>query len=105
MTDPLSPKSPVELFGVECGPGWRCLVEPLIARCRAEGVTILQIKEKFGTLRFYVAGADDTLYAVINAAEEFSATLCEECGKFGKLRQGGWWRTLCDQHAKEAGYE
>jgi hypothetical protein len=24
---------------------------------------------------------------------------CEVCGKLGQLREGGWIKTLCDQHA------
>jgi hypothetical protein len=87
---------PVSMFG--CGPGWRCLVYPLIRRCRLEGVQITQIKEKFGGLRFYVASASDSLYAAIDDAEELSYTICEECGEPGEIRREGWWRTLCDEH-------
>jgi hypothetical protein len=30
-----------------------------------------------------------------------SYTICEECGAPGKLRGGGWMRTLCDKHEEE----
>jgi len=91
-------KLPIQMFGVECGPGWRCLIDPLVRRCRIEGVTISQIKEKYGQLRFYVHCADDSLYAAIDDAEQLSYTICEECGEPGELRTDGWWRTLCDEH-------
>lgn len=92
-------KSPHELFGIECGPGWASLYLPLIERCKAEGVAILQIKEKFGGLRFYVGAASDDLFTAIDEAEKRSITMCEECGEPGRLRGLGWIRTLCDIHA------
>lgn len=67
-------------------------------------VIAVQIKEKFGTLRFYTSGGDDYVYGVLAMAESMSAVLCEECGKPGITRTDGWHRTLCDEHALEAGY-
>jgi len=86
-------------YFVECGEGWKPLYQPIIERCKAEGVTVLQVKEKFGGLRFYVIGGDDDLYAAISEAESKSKTICEQCGAPGELRKTGWWKTLCDQHA------
>ncbi|MCI0349915.1 MAG: hypothetical protein L0Z53_10860 [Acidobacteriales bacterium] len=85
---------------IECGEGWASLYLPLIERCRADGVSVLQIKEKFGGLRFYVGPASDELYAAIDMAEAASLTMCEECGASGKRRGGSWIRTLCDMHAE-----
>lgn len=100
-------KSPYELFGIECGKGWKSLYEPLIDLCQQEGVAITQIKEKFGTLRFYVAGAPAHIHDAIDAAERKSAETCEECGAPGKRRQGGWIVTCCDacqaKHASGGG--
>lgn len=64
-------------------------------------VKILQIKEKFGTLRFYIAGGDDYIYGAIHLAESLSARVCEECGKPGQLRVRGsnWLYTACDEHS------
>jgi len=86
---------------VECGRGWESLYAPLIARCKAEGVGVLQIKEKFGGLRFYVMDGSEELHAAIKEAEAKSLTICEQCGSPGELRKGGWRKTLCDQHAQE----
>ncbi len=85
---------------IECGEGWASLYLPLIERCRADGVSVLQIKEKFGGLRFYVGPASDELYAAIDVAEAASLTMCEECGASGKRRGGSWIRTLCDAHVE-----
>ena len=64
----------------------------------------MQIKEKFGTLRFYTGGGDQYTNGVLAMAECMSAVTCEECGDRGKVRTSGWHRTLCDEHAVAAGY-
>ena len=56
---------------------------------------------KIGTLRFYTLGIDadalETIEGAISFAEYQSGTICEDCGKKGKLRSNmPWWRTLCD---------
>lgn len=63
--------------------------------------TVVQVKEKFGTLRFYVSRATDKQYNYITFAEAMSAVTCETCGKPGKLFQRGWHYTACNEHAKE----
>lgn len=67
-------------------------------------VVATQVKEKFGTLRFYYNGGDEYIRGLESMAEAMSAVMCEECGNPGKLRRGGWIRTLCDEHAIEKGY-
>lgn len=62
-------------------------------------VTAAQVKEKFGTLRFYFDGGDEKIYTMVDLAESFSARTCEVCGSPGKLREGGWVTTRCDIHA------
>lgn len=57
-----------------------------------------QIKEKFGTLRWYGSG-DEAFYVVASFAEETSADLCQVCGQPGRLRTDrSWILTLCDEH-------
>jgi hypothetical protein len=63
-----------------------------------EQVVAIQIKEKFGTLRFYCVGGDDYTQGVLDLAERMSGVTCERCGAPGETRNGGWIRTLCDQH-------
>lgn len=87
---------PATLFGIECGPGWVKLYEPLIEECQRLDVRVHQIKEKFGGLRFYVGPAPDELYSKIDEAEERSFSICESCGNPGEVRSGGWIVTRCD---------
>lgn len=67
-------------------------------------VVASQVKEKYGTLRFYVYGGDEFIQGLISMAESISAVTCEHCGNSGKIRDGAWIRTLCDTHAVESGY-
>jgi hypothetical protein len=64
-------------------------------------VEVHQIKEKFGGLRFYYEGGDDQVHGMVRIAESWAAHTCETCGERGKLRHGGWVRTLCDKHEAE----
>ncbi len=64
-------------------------------------VVVGQIKEKFGGLRFYYDGGDNTIDGMVRMAEVWAHNVCEECGKPGRQRPGGWIKTLCDEHAAE----
>ena len=63
-------------------------------------VTLDQVKEKFGTLRFYYSGGDEYISGLCSMAESMSAVTCEECGNPGKTVGGGWITTLCKEHAE-----
>ena len=63
-------------------------------------VVASQVKEKFGTLRFYYSGGDDIVSGIERMAESMTAVTCETCGAPGKSRSGGWIQTLCDTHAE-----
>ena len=73
-------------------------------RDEVQQVVAVQVKEKFGALRFYYNGGDDYIRGLVSMAESMSAATCEECGNRGFMRTGGWIRTLCDTHAEEMGY-
>jgi|LauGreDrversion4_2_1035121.scaffolds.fasta_scaffold37253_2 hypothetical protein len=64
-------------------------------------VTVAQIKEKFGGLRFYYDGGDEYIAGMVSMAEYLAEVTCEECGKPGKQRRGGWIKTLCDEHEEK----
>jgi hypothetical protein len=66
---------------------------------------IVQVKEKFGGLRFYTNGGTPEMHNYIHFAEMISRNMCEECGAPGKTRNGRWIRTLCEKHHKESGEE
>jgi hypothetical protein len=67
-------------------------------------VVATQVKEKYGTLRFYYYGGDEVIDGMVSMAESLSAVTCEKCGAPGKERGGGWILTLCDTHAESAEY-
>ena len=60
---------------------------------------LVQVKEKFGDLRYYVDYLHDDLYPVVNLAERLCRHTCEICGAPGHKRESiGWLRVLCDHH-------
>jgi hypothetical protein len=64
----------------------------------------MQVKEKFGGLRFYVQSATDECHNYIDFAERMSYRICEDCGTADESVQTwhmGWHRTLCRKHAIE----
>lgn len=65
--------------------------------------TVVQVKEKFGGLRFYVNAATDKHWNYITFAENMSYKICEVCGSPGKRYTDGWHTVLCESHAKEQG--
>jgi hypothetical protein len=86
-------------FGV--GPGWNKLMINLfkgIDKLQPEDFSVLQIKEKFGTLRFYFSSATkiEEINVLVRKAEKKSGKTCEDCGEPGKPRGEGWIRTICD---------
>ena len=89
----------------ECGDGWFALLDDLLSKLEALGEQIkaTQIKEKYGTLRFYHTGGSDAADKIVSAAEDASANICETCGAPGKLRGQSWLYTACDAcHSKRS---
>lgn len=118
-------------FGCDVGDGWydllRGLCEEIMAAYQKAGepvnLVVDQVKEKFGTLRFYYhfEGQPQALHALdllggpsfrfrqektslqkeiadaVRKAEKRSGTVCEKCGGPGTLRDGPWILTLCDE--------
>jgi hypothetical protein len=63
--------------------------------------TVVQVKEKFGTLRFYIQAGTDEHYNYISFAESMSGRTCETCGSPGKRLGRGWIYTACEVHAED----
>jgi hypothetical protein len=88
--------------GFECADGWYtliCVVSELLTKHNPE-IYAVQVKEKFGGLRFYHDGCDDYTLGVQMTAETLSSYICEICGAPGFLNDNeGWWSTRCDAHA------
>ena len=117
--------------GFSCGDGWFSLIHQLSAEIEAEAHRLGldpasdewpradQVKEKFGTLRFYVSTPSmpgsfgievrgpitsirplagiESIRAMVQEAEARSATVCEYCGNPGTFRGERRIRTLCDR--------
>jgi hypothetical protein len=117
-------------------PGWFDLVDKLCTDVETvlgddtKKFRVLQLKEKFGALRFYyelgktsdrrvdlvavsgtlslrskTEGATkmDLVRRLVDEAEARSTQVCERCGRAGELRKVSSWLTaLCDEHAKQA---
>lgn len=94
-------------WGIETGDGWFDLIYELsdkITKIDPE-VQAVQVKEKYGTLRFYVGPVDkeksDAVYDIISEYESKSANTCEHCGSTDNVTQTqGWIVTLCDKCMK-----
>lgn len=105
---------PLDVWGFECDDGWFDIIDTLCHKIqkhidrRSEfihdadelaqlQVKAEQVKEKFGGLRFYVAGGDDITDAFISFAETISFKFCESCGNSATQKTiGTWIHTACD---------
>lgn len=86
-------------IGAAFGAGWNDIVLDLHNKLVKEhsDYYIIQIKEKFSTLRYYTGPMTDAGYEHVREAEDLSAITCEECGRPGELRGDSHWIvTLCD---------
>jgi hypothetical protein len=121
-------------FGFECGDGWFRLIYDLSANIEKDAYAAglnptgeewpkaLQVKAKFGTLRFYIStsssdsddkdslspesvgvmlsfrpiSSNERIRKLISEAEAQSSTICADCGLIGTLRKTSWLHTACD---------
>lgn len=83
------------------GKGWYSIVRELIYDLINLGwdKQVVQVKEKFGGLRFYINDGNKEIYDRILEAEKLSHETCEICGQQGEIRTDiGWYSTLCNEH-------
>src|SRR6185437_2584079 len=88
-------REPWSMFGFECDDGWEPSIrktaeklEPLIAAAKEkdpEGYAAgyyrtSQLKEKFGTGRWYLSGGTDEMQDLVEAWEEETYKICMTCG-------------------------
>jgi len=99
------------------GDGWydiiREICEEMMLVKKLTGIQYIadQVKEKFGTMRFYYHSDgrptklttlerikwDDYMWSYISDKEAESGETCEVCGEKGRRRSGSWILTLCDK--------
>lgn len=110
--------SPIAYFGIECGDGWYSIIDSLCNEIDKHlklvneqndnkpnlTCSAVQIKEKFGGLRFYIDGGDEHIYELIKKAENTSFVTCEHCGAITDVGvTSGWIRTICKQCYNDLG--
>jgi len=99
-------------WGFECGSGWYNVIDTLCNQIQhhidwksrtlsdeeKESLQVVaeQVKEKFGTLRFYYYGGDEAIGGMVSMAEGITGKICEDCGAPGRRHTSGWYRTMCD---------
>lgn len=85
-------------WGLDVGDGWYNIIAAISPTLENEGVQAVQVKEKFGGLRFYIDGGgwSNTTEAVIRVAETLAWFTCEICGCKGEMvKDNGWYKTRC----------
>lgn len=103
-------KVPMMTAAKNVGPGWHPILRDLEAVLNQidPDFELLQVKEKFGGLRYYAStelsgDESDQFHTEIRMAEERSVRTCEECGKPGESYSSrhGYLKTLCSTHQSE----
>ena len=80
-------------------------IETAVATALEKLPIIVQVKEKYGGLRFYIEGGTVEMANYIDFAEALSLHVCEECGAPGDTRNNSWVKTLCERHHRERNEE
>ena len=76
-------------WGICTGDGWYHIIDTLCHEIQhrvdtieeLEQVEAVQVKEKWGGLRFYYEGGDDYIAGLVSYAESLSMIACIECGR------------------------
>lgn len=104
------PSTTCMYWGFDCNDGWFQIIhdaaeeleleiEKYVKKYGEEQASELkasQVKEKFGTLNFYLRSGTEQMYWIIGIASRRSTYTCEDCGsEDAKIRPLGWIRTLC----------
>ena len=109
--DEVKRSSLIASYGIDCGDGWYTIIDTLCGSMQShidakiEGldkedtehyqVVAEQVKEKYGTLRFYHYNGDEYISGMIRMAESMSSKICEDCGSKSEVVTKGWIRNLC----------
>lgn len=109
----------LDKYGLCVGDGWipmiNRLTDQLVSIIKLHNeetddecvIELVQIKEKFGGLRYYYSiDSEDTAFKsqirdIVSVYEHASYFICEVCGAYGeRSRCRGWYKTVCDEHRK-----
>lgn len=116
-----SDQHPFKQYGFECDDGWFRLILWLSRYLQdyidqqntwskkypeqylpVKQIKVVQVKEKFATLRFYVEGGNERTQAVISFVEYVSGYICERSGRTDDIvvNSNGWNKTQHISFAK-----
>jgi hypothetical protein len=103
-------------MGIGGGPGWETLLDEILEQIQKKcdemkcQFVAEQVKEKFGTLRFYydiekegctpeqLGAMEQFAYAMIALAETRSTQECMECGKEARIKTiKNWMMCVCEE--------
>lgn len=93
------------------GEGWQPIVREMHAKVLEidPDLKVVQIKEKFGGLRYYYhsehpyqSDVSNAITDLVARAEQKCEETCEFCGEPGENKAPhGWFKTLCEEHRAE----
>lgn len=81
------------------------IMNELVSKNLVDEYRIFEIKEKYGTLRWYDNGGTEEIYKIIMKYEHISEFTCVECGKVNvPIINEGWIQPMCrscyNRHSK-----
>lgn len=79
--------------------------EALIKADCLDEYRIMQIKEKYGSLRWYDGGAPREVHEIIRKYERLSERTCIHCGKPATQISTGWISPFCDECVENNPYK
>lgn len=99
-------KTTAMCWGFECSSGWHFIIDTCCQHIQSyidnnahldiPQVVATQVKEKFGTLRFYYDGGNEYIDGIVSHTEYLSEFYCEECGTTNEVGlTAGWYKTIC----------
>ena len=102
------PDAVIAQRGIECGDGWFGLIDKALiaieAHCVSHGLPVpalTQVKEKFGKLRVYIKPWYKGIASILDTAEQTSTSICEQCGRPGRLVATPYLRSSCGEHGTD----
>lgn len=90
-------ESGLQPYGIYCGDGWFDIIDDLCADLKIiiedskiEDVCAVQIKIKFGSMRFYLNKVNPRISDRIGNAEKLSYKVCSKCGECKEVHRSSF---------------
>jgi len=76
-------------------------LQTIVDEKEIEDFKILQVKEKYNSLRVYISPYDKDIDDVLRKYEDLSTKYCVMCGKKATKVSKGWYNSFCDECAEK----